>query len=145
MLNLSHGLSAFSLSLSLSLLSHFDSHCSALGCTFRAMKYTSTYLPTYLSLSARKMRDRAGIVSLRARRIQLADKFATKGTTNPRFQYWFSLKATRTSTRTAKGQELYKEEKARCDRLFNSPIFYMRRRLNGKPGKKYGSRNAEYC
>ena len=30
---------------------------------------------------------------------------------------------------------MYLEEHARCDRLKNSPIFYMRRRLNGKEGR----------
>ena len=36
------------------------------------------------------------------------------------------------------------EEFARCNRIRDSPIFYMRRRLNGKDGKKYGERNREY-
>ena len=36
------------------------------------------------------------------------------------------------------------EEFARCNRLRDSPIFYMRRRLNGKEGKSYGSRNRDY-
>ena len=93
---------------------------------------------------ARKMRDRAGITTLRARRILLAEKFAAKCVTNPRFMHWFPLKSTRTSTRTKKETEIYKEEKARCDRLFYSPLFYMRRRLNGKPGKVYGKRNEEF-
>ena len=36
------------------------------------------------------------------------------------------------------------EEQARCNRLRDSPIFYMRRRLNGKEGKTYGERNKDY-
>ena len=40
--------------------------------------------------------------------------------------------------------EEYYEQYARCDRLKNSPVFYMIRRLNGKEGRPYGSRNCEY-
>ena len=95
-------------------------------------------------ISARRMRDLSGLESLRARRITICDKFAGKCLANPRFQHWFPLKTTRSSMRTSKVTEKFKEEKARCDRLFNSPIFYFRRRLNGKPGKIYGKRNAMY-
>lgn len=35
---------------------------------------------------ARKMRDKPGLVTLQARRILLADKFAAKAQANPRFQ-----------------------------------------------------------
>ena len=97
-------------------------------------------------ISARKMREAAGLETLRRRREILCDKFAKKCSTNPRFAHWFPLKTTRTTTRsTRKGQpEIYLEEKARCERLRNSPLHYFRRRLNGKEGKKYGVRNAEY-
>ena len=47
----------------------------------------------------------------------------------------------RTSSR--KG-ERYVEDFARCNRLRDTPLFFMRRRLNGKDGKKYGERNKEY-
>ena len=40
--------------------------------------------------------------------------------------------------------EPFIEERARCNRLRESPIFYMRRRLNGKEGKTYGQRNRDY-
>ena len=36
------------------------------------------------------------------------------------------------------------EFQARKDRLFSSPPFYYRRRLNGKPGKTYEERNRRY-
>ena len=36
----------------------------------------------------------------------------------------------------------YVEFFARCERLKNSPLFYMRRRLNGKEGRVHGRRNA---
>ena len=96
--------------------------------------------------SARKMREAAGIETLRKRREMLCDKFAKKCCANPRFAHWFPLKNTRTSARKSRNgpTEIYLEEKARTDRLKNSPLFYFRRRMNGKEGKRYGLRNAEY-
>ena len=44
----------------------------------------------------------------------------------------------------SRSSQKYKEEFARCDRLKNSPLYYMRRRLNGKEGKTYGKRNSKY-
>ena len=82
-----------------------------------------------------KMRSLAGLPTLRARRETLCDKSAAKCLSNPCFCHWFLLKAARSKGRT-KNQELYKEEKAGCNRLFNSPLFYLRRRLNGKIGNK---------
>ena len=90
--------------------------------------------------SARKMRDLADISTLRARREDLCDKFVRKCLGNPRYKGWFPLRG----GRVGRNSELYLEQKARCDRLANSPIFYFRRRLNGKVGKKYGKRNAMY-
>ena len=88
-------------------------------------------------ISAGKMREMAGIPTLRQRRIDLSDKFAAKALKNPRFAHWFPHKAGRQTRTSMKYEECY----ARCDRLKNSPLFYMRRRLNGKPGKTYGLRN----
>ena len=86
----------------------------------------------------------AGLGTLRDRRIELTDKFAAKCLGSDRFRSWFPLKSgVRVSARTA-GAEKYREDFARCDRLRNSPIYYMRRRLNGKPGKRYGDRNRRY-
>jgi hypothetical protein len=45
------------------------------------------------------------------------------------FKSWFPLNK---SSRSTRGRKKYLEEYARCDRLKNSPIFYMRRRLNGR-------------
>ena len=94
-------------------------------------------------ISARKMRELAGIPTLRTQRIELADKFAKKCCSNPSFSHWFPLKQGRSSRRLA-NQETYQEERARCNRLMNSPLFYFRRRLNGKEGKTYGQRNKQY-
>ena len=93
-------------------------------------------------LSARKLREKAEIQTLRSRRVELTDKFALKCLENDRFKCWFPLKTGRISARNQ--SEKYREDFAKCERLKNSPIFYMRRRLNGKPGKLYGERNREY-
>ena len=95
-------------------------------------------------ISGRQMRAMAQIQTLRKRREDLCDKFANKCLNDPRMEHWFQRKTTRTSARRGGGGEVFVEEKARCDRLVNSPFFYFRRRLNGKVGKTYGSRNAEY-
>ena len=88
-------------------------------------------------ISAGKMREKAGIPTLRQRRVELCDKFAGKAIKDPRFSRWFPLRSGRPTRTSVK----YEEKYARCDRLKDSPLFFMRRRLNGKPGKKYGSRN----
>ena len=89
-----------------------------------------------------RMRELAGVETLRERRITACDKFAKKCLSVPRFAAWFPYKqAGRPGSR--RGEE-FKEEIARCNRLLNSPIFYMRRRLNGKEGKRYGERNRKY-
>ena len=95
-------------------------------------------------MSGRKLRERAGVSTLRERREEQCDKFALKLTKNPLFEQYFPLKTTRASRRSSVSSEKYLEKKARCDRLMNSPFYYFRRRLNGKPGKKYGIRYEEY-
>ena len=86
------------------------------------------------------MRERAGITTHRARRIELCDKFARKAMANPRFEDWFPLR----TARTGRHGDEFQEQNARTDRLFNSPLYYYRRRLNGKEGKTYGQRNKQY-
>ena len=94
-------------------------------------------------MSYAEMRDRAEITTLRARRIYLCDKFARKAMANGRFSVsWFPPKIGRTSGRT--GQDFYREFTARTDRLNNTPLFFFRRRMNGKEGKRYGERNRKY-
>ena len=94
-------------------------------------------------ISAGKMRERAGITTLRQRRIDLCDKFAAKTAKNPRFGHWFPVKPNRRNTRSATAPTQYLETFARCDRLRNSPLHFLRRRLNGKEGRVYGARNRE--
>ena len=89
-----------------------------------------------------EMREMAGLTTLRQRRIEAVDKFAANCANSDRFAHWFPRHlSTRRATRS---RAVYKEEYARCDRLKNSPLFYMRRRLNNKPGKIYGQRNKQY-
>lgn len=92
-------------------------------------------------LSYAVMREKAGLNTLRSPRIEACNKFAASCLASPRFEGWFpEARRNRRSRQAA----TYLEEFARCDRLKNSPLFYMRRRLNGKPGKEYGKRNAKY-
>ena len=91
--------------------------------------------------SARQLRQEAGVLTLRERRIEATDKFARKCLNSPRFCKWFPRKTGRASARN--GEE-FQEDFAKCERLRNSPIYYMRRRLNGKPGKTYGEINKQY-
>ena len=93
-------------------------------------------------ISGRKLRQLADLTTLRDRRIEHCDRFAKKCARSDRFEHWFPER--RESGRVTRGAEQYQESYARCDRLFNSPLFYMRRRLNGKQGKRYGVRNKEY-
>ena len=90
--------------------------------------------------SYRTMREKACVTTHRARRIALCDKFAEKAAANPRFEAWFPLR----TGRSGRHGERYQELQARTDRLLNTPLFYYRRRLNGKEGKSYGMRNREY-
>ena len=93
--------------------------------------------------SARKLRGLAGITTLRQRREDLVLKFATKCANDPAFEHWFPKRITGRATRN-QNAEVFLEEKARCDRLKNSPLYYFRRILNGKTGKLYGTRNKSY-
>ena len=88
-----------------------------------------------------EMRQRAGLDTLRQRRILLCDKFARKCLGNERFASWFPKTV---QGRRSRHTMEFREDYARCDRLKNSPLFYMRRRLNGKEGKTYGMRNRRY-
>ena len=93
-------------------------------------------------ISGRKLRELANTETLRARRVQHCDNFANKCLSSSRFQGWFPKNEPVRNTRA--NREIYVEKFARCDRLRNSPLHFMRRRLNGKEGKSYGSRNKFY-
>ena len=99
-----------------------------------ALRYIYGFGPSYST-----MRDWADLPTLRKRRIDACDKFAALCAASPRFSSWFPRARPARKSRHALP---YVEEFARCQRLRNSPIHYMRMRLNGKPGKQYGVRNA---
>ena len=86
-------------------------------------------------MSYADMREKAEVTTLRARRIEMCDKFAEKAAHSGRFSCWFPLTEGRQSARN--GGEKYREFTARTDRLNSSPLFYYRRRFNGKAGKTY--------
>jgi hypothetical protein len=76
--------------------------------------------------SYRSLREKAGIELLSDRRLKAVDKFTAKCLAG-QFSGWFPLNEAERKTRK---QKKYRELYARCDRLRNSPIFFMRRRLN---------------
>lgn len=92
-------------------------------------------------MTATQLRIEANVTTLRDRRIKMTDNFANKCLQSDRFRKWFPENDTRRSGRQS---EKYKEFFAKNDRLRDSPLFYMRRRLNGKVGKEYGERNRKY-
>ena len=94
-------------------------------------------------MSYEEMRKKADVTTLRARRIEMCDKFTTKAAGSSRFSGWFPPIVGRRSGRNA-ASDFYREFTARTDRLNNSPLFYFRRRLNGKQGRSYGERNRKY-
>lgn len=53
-------------------------------------------------LLARKLRDKAGIPTLRSRRVELTDKFARKAALSSRFCHWFPKNVARRSTQNQK-------------------------------------------
>ena len=71
----------------------------------------------------------SGLDTLKERREKLVDSFAQKTSRNPRYNdTWFpKLEQTEHDTRN---KLTYREEYARTERYKNSPVFYMRRRLN---------------
>ena len=91
-------------------------------------------------VSYSRMRELAEVTMLKERRIQASDESAAKCALSERFGEWFPLRegGRRWARRT------YVKEYARCERLLNTPLFYMRRRMNGKPEKTYGERNRIY-
>ena len=91
-------------------------------------------------LTYTELRERAGIQTLRQIRIELSDKFAAKCCDSDRFRHWFPERRKARSSRSA---DKYEELFARCKRYYNSPLFFMRRRLNGKPGLPYWERHCE--
>ena len=75
--------------------------------------------------SYRTVLELSGLEKLESRRERAIEKFAVK-TLHSQYSHWFP----RNENRTSRVSKKYKEEYARCERLKNTPIFYMRRVLN---------------
>jgi hypothetical protein len=89
--------------------------CQALKCIFG-----------YAGESYESLREKAEIETLESRRVQAVDKFTDKCLAG-RYSGWFPINR---SSRTTRQKNPYEEKYARCNRLRNSPLYYMRRRLN---------------
>ena len=79
--------------------------------------------------SYRSLLELTGLQTLQARRDARCDKFAARCLKNDRFKTWFPLNPVARQTRHT---NLYQESFARTKRLYNSPIYHIRRRLNGR-------------
>ena len=79
--------------------------------------------------SYRSLLEQTGLTTLKARRDRRSDKFAGKCLQNERFKSWFPLNPVARPTRSP---VQYKESFARTKRLYDSPMYFMRRRLNGR-------------
>ena len=95
-------------------------------------------------ISGRRLREMAGVTTLRMRRIGHCDAFAKKCAESRHYAHWFPRRQPARSTRSSGVGEPYLETFARCNRLRDSPLHFFRRRLNGKEGKMYGERYREY-
>ena len=71
----------------------------------------------------------SGLLTLEKRRGFNLASFASKSACNPRFLNWFSKTSSTFNSRTS---SKYLEENARTARLYNSPLFKMRRVLNSR-------------
>jgi hypothetical protein len=79
-----------------------------------------------LQWSYGKLLEKTNIETLKNRRESACARFAEKCIAG-KFAHWFPKKE---SKRELRQQKIYVEEYARCERLKNSPIFYMRRLMN---------------
>ena len=73
--------------------------------------------------------EEAGIERLSVRRSSAVDKFILKAVKNPRFcNEWFPKKPF--YHKDLRKEMVFIEKYARTERLYNSPLYYYRRRLN---------------
>ena len=79
------------------------------------------------NLDYEQLLTESGLMSLKDRRIRAFEKFTSNTVKNPKYQHWFPPRVIARHTRS---NTQYKEETAVGNRLYNSPIFAMRRLLN---------------
>ena len=72
--------------------------------------------------------ERADIETVACRRQRLVDGFIKRAVVHPEFKEWFPSK--RFSGYNLREEKIYMEKRTRTSRLYNSPLYYFRRRLN---------------
>ena len=80
--------------------------------------------------------EEADLKTLEERRANALRRFAEKASTNSQFSHWFPLNQNRASQRSDKK---YQELHAKSNRLYNSPLFEMRRILNNSAKEARGA------
>ena len=78
-------------------------------------------------LSYRALLQITGLKTLKGRREARCEKFAVKAAANPRYAAWFPRQI---PGRVLRERPPYQQLQAKTTRLFNSPLFDLRRRLN---------------
>ena len=78
--------------------------------------------------SYRSLLQMSGLTTLQTRRENRCLRFAEKCIRNDRLKAWFPLQET---TRAVRSRGNYKEFGAKTNRLMNSPLYHMRKKLNG--------------
>ena len=79
--------------------------------------------------SYRSLLSISSLSPLKVRLDDRGDRFAQRCCTDPGYSAWFPLHQ---ATRVTRNPLPYKEGRARTKRLYDSPIFHLRRRLNGR-------------
>jgi hypothetical protein len=93
---------------------------------YQALKCIYGYGESY-----RALREKTGLETLQERRLKAVDRFTAKCLAGS-YAHWFPLNQ---GVRETRGKKKYIEYFVRCDRLRNTLLFYMRRRLNDLENK----------
>ena len=72
--------------------------------------------------------ERSGLQTLHTRRLKMVDKFITKASKHPTYSAWFPIR--HMTGYDLRVERIYHEKRARTQRLYNSPLYFFRRRLN---------------
>ena len=79
----------------------------------------------------------SGLDLLSSRRVDAVDRFVVKLVDNPKYASMFPLRPE--EQRRARASHKYLEMNSKTNRLYNSPFYYMRRRLNEISGGNNGN------